>query len=489
MESYNIEKNSKLYYVWTIRYDRYLCAWSDLSFHISSVPGSGGWIPFTNYRFLQLTYHSKSGNNSSQPSLPSDLNYPNTPSSKYVETSYYKWRIIKSDSYNGEPFLIDFVNNVGDDLWRKVTPYEYELIQSNPMFCSVTPQPPSFANTVFKYDSDKYYRKFKTKWSYSSGSLNYISGPIYVGYDIERGNSRWVYNGDNYSDPIYGTIFEFIWVSREPGYGTSPNSVTSNDLIQQISSIYNNTVQEESILPITSINIETAESVPSLYNGYPVFRVVYDFDFKSYSDIEIISIDENDNQKKTNNWHYVSLYEQSNILKAIFYFYSSDYYKNLSLSEVNNIPLPSLDNIDLKQCPYAWIVDRHKIMSSVNFINVFISNVEGEGNIVNGEYRLSKEEDKYIWSYKDSLTEVALILKDNYWDFSLSSNYKDNNYISINKNIDIIKVFVGNLKISFSDNATFKNEIGSGQCSLSFNGDILENKENQFSSSSSSSSS
>jgi len=481
---YNIERNSRLYYVWTIRYDKYLCKWSDLTYSISDVNGRGEWVSTSNYRFLVMTYHNRTPNYSQQPDLPSDLNYPGYPPSTYCEMQYMKWRTVQSSSYVGEPFQISFSSVIGDELWRKTTPFEYEMTQSVPIFCSTSPQIPSFTNTVLKNDGSSYYRKFRARWACnSSGSLSYVSGPTYINSVQDRGNSRWEYLGKSYEDSTLGLVYEIIWVSYEAGIGTSPNDVISEDLTSDLLSLCatensdtNNEVVVGSEYSISNVNSD------KYYSGYPIFRVVYNCNLKTYSGVELIAIDQDDRQLRTNSWKYIDIYSELDELKCVFYYYSSNYQKNISLEQVEDLDSPSIFDIDLYSCPCYWTTNIDSALEATNIINLVISGIDGRASSGNNIYQLQKVENENTWKLSDSKKDVVLKYYNSKWDFSLSNNYKNNNYLKINKEILLSDSFIGNFSIVFNDSAVFTDEDGSGTCMLSFEGNNLEEMDNSSSS-------
>jgi len=474
--SYNIDKNTRLYYVWTIRYDKYLCRWSNLSSSTTSTNGRDEWVATTNYRFLVMTYHKRTANDSTQPDLPSDLNYPGYPPQKYVSMEYIKWRTVKSSSYIGAPTQLSFITSSGDDLWRQVTPFEYEMTQSVPMFCATIPQIPSFTNTVLKYDDTDVYRKFRARWACnSSGVLTYVSGPTYINSVKERGNGRWEYEGKTYADSVLGTVYEIIWVSYEAGIGTSPNKVISEDLRTQLSSYCETqSSSTDTSLEASDVSLTRRTFDEETYSGYPVYRVEYTCATKTFGDVELIALDQDDKQKRTNAWEYIDLYTELSINKCVFYYYSSGYQTDITNEEAAALTKPTTTNIKLYECPCSWLIDVDQVLEATEFITLIISGLEGRASSRNSVYKLSKIEGENSWKLEDSSREIVLKYTSDTWDFSLSDNYKDNNYLRIDKEIAITSSFIGNFRIVFSESADFSDEDGVGTCMLSFEGNTLE---------------
>lgn len=473
--SYNIDKNTRLYYIWTIRYDKYLCKWSSLLSSTSTTRGGSKWVSTSSYRFLVLTYHNNIGNDASQPTLPSDLNYPGYPSSSYCEMQYIQWRVVKSSLYTGEPFQTAYVSTVGDDLWRQITPYEYEMIQSVPMFCATSPQPPSFTNTVLKYDSADTYRKFTSRWCHNSvGIPTYVSGPVYAGNVKERGGNRWEYKGKNYADSLLGIVYEIEWVSSIAGIGTSPQSIISDELFIEMTSWYTGspaTSTRISLSPIAS-TLTPSISIEQTFSGYPIYRVEYDCMTKSYGAVELIALDQDVNQKRSNSWEYVDIHSASG--KCIFYYYSSALQLRKTYNEAAALTKPSSSSVKLYDCPCGWLVDIDKVLTATEFITVMLSGVEGKGNIANAVYKLPKIYGEYTWKYKVENIDISLEYDSGSWDFSFYRTYEDNNSVRINKVIETGESFVGNFRVAFCDGAEFTDEDGTATCLLSFQGNTLE---------------
>lgn len=474
--SYNIDKNTRLYYVWTIRYDKYHCTWSDLSSSTTASRGKGEWTSTSNYRFLVLTYHQRTANDSTQPDLPSDLNYPGYPPNSYCNMQYIKWRVVRSESYTGEPFQVSYVSSQGDDWWRQVTPFEYELTQSVPMFCATTPQPPSFSNTIMKYDSSNTYRKFRSRWSCSTdGSVTYVSGPTYVSNVKERGNSRWEYHGKSFSDALLGVVYEIEWTSSTKGIGTSPQSIISDELRSTLAEFCDQPASSSAIaLSDSKVSLSERNLSEQTYSGYPIYRVVYDCSEKTFGDVELAALDQEDNQLRTNNWEYVDIYEESGINKCVFYYYSSGYQTNIKYANASALTKPAVTDIDLYECPCYWMVDVNKVLEATEFMTVVVSGVEGRASSINSVYELPKIEGENLWKLENSTTSIVLKYTSDVWDFSFSKKYEGNNRVLIDKLIQITDSFIGNFRVIFSESAEFTDEDGIGSCALSFEGNTLE---------------
>jgi len=483
----SIEKNTSSYYIWTIRYDRHFCLWSELSYSTSTLAGNNQWSTYVNYRFLTLTYHSSIANDSTQPDLPEDLNYPNYPPNSYCSMQYAKWRVIISSLYEGLLTPISYVDSPGDNYWRKITPYEYELIQSAPVFCANNPRLPSFSNTIFKYDDPNTYRKFISRWGCDNGSLVYVSGPTYSTNVQEKGSNRWEYKEKKYSDSIYGVVYEIEWVSSERGYGTSPHAIISDEL-SEILSGYCASLESSNEETITSsINIADKDSEIYLNTGYPVFRVVYDATTKTFGQTELIDICQ-DNIEVKDTWKFVDIYSESGIRKCVFYYYSSDLQTNKTIEQVQSINKPSTSSINVLDCPCAWEIDVDKVISSNDIITCVLSNIKGKASSTNGIYNLSKTNSSNIWSFSDDKTNIELRYVNNMWSFSLEKRYSEDQYIRILDSLDATASFIGNYRVAFNKNVIFRDEDGTGTCIISFEGNVME-KENVLDSDNSSSSS
>jgi hypothetical protein len=439
----------------------------------------------SNYRFLVLTYHNNIGNDSTEPSLPTNLNYPGYPSSLYCEMQYIQWRVVQSSLYDGVPTQISYVSTSGDDLWRKITPYEYELIQSTPVFCATIPQTPSFTNTILKYDNANTYRKFTARWSHdSSGIPSYVSGPTYAGNVKERGNSRWEYKGKNYADAKLGIVYEIEWTSFIIGIGTSPKTIISDELFNNIDSWDVSPSLPATSNSLSSIKLSAMSSVSAdeKYTGYPIYRVEYNCSTKVYGDIEFIDLDQDENQKRDNKWKYVDIYSELDAGKCIYYYYSAELQTNKTYEELLALVKPTIAGLELYECPCSWLADIDQVLNSTFSISVILSGIEGRASISNSVYKLLKNDGSYGWKYEDKDTAIFLEYRSDKWYFSFARNYKKTNDIRINKTIETGESFIGNFRVVFCDSVEFEDEDGKGTCLFSFQGNTLEPRASTISS-------
>ena len=121
---------------------------------------------------------------------------------------FYKWRIIITDTYVSDPFVIEILQESGHDLWRQVTPFEYEVQNSYPIFCVDHPGVPNLANTKLKYDEEDNYRIFDMWWKCSGdGEIEHVKGPVYRGNATTAGDDLWKWDGEVRNNNLLGTHF------------------------------------------------------------------------------------------------------------------------------------------------------------------------------------------------------------------------------------------------------------------------------------------
>ena len=438
----NINLNPIVYYNWEIKFNKKTCQWNDMKFSIiPNIAGSGTWVVTENVYFFIISYHSNIVNDNTQPELPSDLGYPDYPSSLYCQLKYLKWRIVISSSYIGIPFPIELTSTRGDDYWRKVTPFEYELIQKEAVFCASDPQSPSYANTILKSDGLEVYRKFIEKWSCNNGdgALSYVSGPIFNGVSVDKGNSRWIYSGKNYSDKNLGKVFEIEWISSQKGYGTAPSLTINDDVYQELLSQCGVESPETIITTTSSVDVVDSvvgSAIPKVITGYPVFRTVYDCTTETFLSVELISISIDENFYKEDRWIYYDLYKENDRNKCVYYYFSSKKYENIKFEDIPIEEYPKTENVDLTDCECARKLDKNSIIANIKEIVFVLSNIVGRGSEVNGMHILAKQAEQYLWTKKDDKLDIKLSYGQEKWNLDLSYEYSPKQFLRISEIIN-----------------------------------------------------
>jgi len=489
MSSFPLTKNSIVYYKWTITYDKEKCVWSDLDASILSSQGSGEWESEENYRFCILSYHSSTVNDNTEPDLPEDLGYPSSPSSSYCSLLYPKWRIVKTSSYVGDPFELSLSSSAGDDIWNKVTPFEYEMTQSEPSYCSSTPANPSFSNTLLRHDSDSSYRQFTAKVRCDSvtGVLTYVSGPTYAGSAPERGNGRWTFGGKTSINSDGETVFEVSWDSSTQGIGTSPVNFLDSSLVSELTSMCRSV--SDTILAASDIVILGDSSYVSqqdqLYTGYPVYRVVFHCPEETFAQVETIAVAESKPISGMNIWEYHDTFLLDGEEHCVFYYLSTDQVVNVSLSEIS---VPSTSEVPLEDCPCSSSTNIPETVGQIQVMSLVVSGAIGKSYKANGVYSLVKELDDDIWIFESEDAEITLKYNLENWQFDLSYRYERDKIFRIDHSFIPSDIHVGKINLVSVDNVIFTDDDGSGYCTVSIEGNVFEELAESSSSSSSSSS-
>jgi hypothetical protein len=483
---YTIELKPSTYYKWTMSYDKIKCKWSKPRCEETTSPGSATWQARSNDHFCIFNYFTNVENDPTPPCIPSEIGYPNEPSTDFCNVQYMKWRIVKTSSFVGEPFAIEIVDEIGNGRWEKVTPFEYEIIQDKSIFCIGEPQPPSNANSTLKHDSEDLYRAFTARWRCGEDSIEYVSGPTYAGTTASKGNNRWEYNDKSTVDANLGQLFELDWVSSSKGYGTSPNTTIDSSVLEELISICFPEATEEEVAEIVDGTVISNEEVEDeVQYALPTFRVVYDCSTKTFDDIETIALTsaDDDEMERNNRWTYYQSFEDNGIEKCLFYYLSNEIVEMSS-----DIVQPSTDSVNLSDCPCVLRPEVNTILDNTKSFSVLVSGVVGTASSVNRIYSVSQNEDLRSWSYLDDKTSINLFFENNVWNMNFSNEYENQKKLTITKNLPFDESHIGQLNVIFDSVAIYKDAEEHGRCFISFESDSISDAFDESSSSSNSSS-
>jgi hypothetical protein len=487
--SYTLSGNNPfLYFVWRIYFDKKKCEWSDLTCSTVTEAGNGQWTTTDNNLFCILVYHNDVANSDTQPDLPSDLGHPEPPTSIYSDLEYFKWRIIKTSTFVSEPFQISTQTTSGDDFWRKVTPFELEIVEGDSLFCSEVPKLPSIANTALKFDNKDTYRQFTARWGCDNANegLAYVSGPKYSGNVSSKGAGRWVYEGKAFSDAIYGIVFEIKWTSSVKGIGTSPNRLINNDVYDQLVEECLNSVDDGTVDPELPVVIPEFSVVEETEQMCPTFRLLFNCDDQTLGDVEFIGLNpvSDDEIQRNDRWEYFDTFSDNGVNKCVFYNMSSEVVDvNITKEEIA-VTTPTTDGVPLLSCPCYISKSRSDIIEQADIMTLVVSGVVGESSEVNGLYELAKDSDSLSWKFSDDKIETN-ILYNNRWDISVIFEYSGGRKFSIKETIAQDDSFIGETKIEMSKVASFVDAEQEDVCALSVSSNLVD----QFNESSSSTSS
>ena len=483
-----------IYYKWQLSFNKLTCEWLDLKSCPTVEAGTGEWTHEENHTFCIFIFHSATANDSTEPTILDAFNYPNIPPKDYCPSlRYRRMRSVKTNTYSSEPIVLDIVEEKGDGWWRQVTPFEFEILQDQPLHCADKQLGPNLANTILKYDTEENYRVFEIWWQCIDNELEFIQGPIYKGNVSEAGDESWVWNGEIHTSDLLGTYFILRWTSSTPGYGTAPVTTIDANLKELLISKCTEEDEEE-FIELNNIIDEGTTTFNSTTSGFATYRILYNCELGTFENPTVIGLSnpEDASLRNVDQWVYFDTFEDNGIAKCVFYYVAMDSIKDISeLRQIQELEIPSIDNISTVNCPCSNLISNVDNVNSINELDFVISGVFGESSSVNRKYILFKEPTTSIWLSEESDVNIRVEYFEELETFSVIANiiYNGNFNFTINQIISSEQVFISDTLVSFSDSVEFVDGDGKGTCSANLEGFTPLGEEIDQSSSSSESSS
>jgi len=480
------------YYRWQLSFNKHTCEWLDLKYCLVADEGTGEWTHEENPIFCIFIFHSDIANDSTAPEVPEAFNYPDIPPQEYCDSlRYRRMRWIKTNTFAEGPIVLDIEKERGDGWWRQVTPFEFEILQKEPLHCTEKQLGPNLINTILKYDTEDTYRTFEIWWQCIDNNIEFIQGPLYKGNSIDAGDEKWTWDGETRMSDLLGTYFILRWTSSTPGYGTGPVTTIDDDVKNQLLEICA-IEEDEELYNINDIIDEGTSTFNIATEGFPTFRVLYNCNTGKFEEPKVIGLSnpEDAGLRKADQWVYYDTFEDNNVPKCVYYFVGKELINISSLKQIGKIKTPDLSTISLVNCPCAGEYNVSEIINSIDDIALIISGVIGESSSVNRKYTLYKA-DINEWVSDEPNVDIIMTFNESINTFRISAKiiYNTNFNFTINQRIDSYQVFVSETGVSFSDAVKFSDANGNGTCSANMEGFVPLDDGIDLSSSSSESSS
>ena len=444
------------YFFWEIEFDKVNLKWGELKSYIKNVPGNSKWVSQDFNKKCIFTFHEKHIN--SKTLDLSEIGHPGIPHNKYCRLKFAVWRI---NDFKVFPELIGFSNNQGSNIWRKVTPFEYELTQSTSHLKNEHPPFFSFENIEFK--NDGFYREFHIFYVFINNSIIYYSGPFFIRSIENKGSGEWFFDGESFLNSFNNRVFKLIWVSNDKGLTSPSNSPDSEtlEMIEEHAKLFNENVDEDNVNNIPVFKSSTSIS----FNDTSVFlnfSIKYNLSTNKLFDLSIdskVRVDYN-SINRDNSWHIYQFEDNICILK----FFSSMKFGKIDddskyFDALSKVPMPSQNVLD--RCKSESLnVLFNDYLFDFDIIELTVSKIIYEGSELNKKYFLYLNSD-FVWESEG----IELNFKESIGTLSFNKGFNGNS-LNIYHNIDtnLLKAQFGRIFYSNSANY-FTNQVESS-CSL-----------------------
>ena len=441
------------YFFWKIEFDKINLKWGELKSFIKNVPGNSKWISQDFNKKCIFTFHEENSN--TETFNLSEIGFPGLPDNKDCRLKFSVWRI---NDFKTFPELIGFSNNQGDDVWKKVTPFEYELIQSTSHLKNESP--PFFSLENIEFKNDEFYREFHIFYVFINNTIKYFSGPFFIRSVESKGSGEWFFDGESFLNSFNDRVLKLKWISDKKGL-TAPSNSPDSEILEVLESFAESFEEDDVEEDLSENSIFTSDIITSKNENlvFLNFSIKYNLENNEFFDLSIDSQTplNLDNINRDNSWH---IYQSENNI-CILKFFSSTIFDSTDedfSKALDTVPMPSQN--DLNRCVSESLNVSKEDFTKFGKVELTISKMIYEGSELNKKYSLDMT-DSFVWEEEG----IELNFQESRWILFFNRGFNGNS-LNIYHNIDKNLLTNQSGHIFYSNSANyFTNQI-EGSCSL-----------------------